>query len=124
MADPDIDVTDDQEVPVPHMDPQVLLESHIDNMTAKEKEDIFKPNKHQYMLITFNYKRIVVPYAKGLLIVDALKDAEEMDNYSDHFRDKNTIVPLKHNDIHHCTISQEDYLVWKTRALLFGNTND
>jgi hypothetical protein len=93
-------------------------EYKIEHMSDKEKDEILAPDKYKFMLLEFGYFRLIVPYEKGMKMMELLRDSEKIEDYSQYGGDRNKIKPIVGEDFRTTIINQEEYLLWKTRALL------
>jgi hypothetical protein len=83
-------------------------------MTEEEEKLQTKENR---MLINFNYAGVVLPYADGVAVINALSKAEKYDQ-NDYKNPK--ITPIKKDTITTNLMSHKDYAEMKMRTLLLG----
>lgn len=84
-------------------------------------KELLAPTPYKFMTIQIgNSYCFVLPYDKGAEVIKNLRDAELAENWESWASSTGKILPMDHKKLVFGILPQEDYLLWKTNALLGG----
>ena len=92
-------------------------------MTFNEAFNLLKslPDVANYILIKINYSRLILPFADGIQLLQALRQAETIDTWPS---DRMAIAPINPEQIEISLMSQTEYRKIKLSMLLDVSLKD